>query len=132
MNEYIDELKMSDLDLDALGVHADAIDAQVLDDHFIYGQGIDGQAIDGQAVDGQVIHRQAIDIRDVIPDVRDGLTRKQRAILYCLHETQKEFGNRMVPTITLYGRVLEYVDISQEEFQTLLSQMAGMTRDTHL
>jgi hypothetical protein len=70
-------------------------------------------------------------IYDDLPDVRDGLNKKQRAILYCLHETQKEFGNRNVPTATLYGRVLEHVDISKEEFQSLLSQMAGMTRDTH-
>jgi len=69
---------------------------------------------------------------DDLPDVRDGLNKKQRAILYCLHESQKEFGDRMVPTVTLYGRVLEYVDISKDEFQTILSQMAGMTRDTHL
>lgn len=77
------------------------------------------------------LEASGIAIQDIVPDVRDGLTRKQRAILYCLHETQKEFGDRMVPTITLYGRVLEHVDISQEEFQTLLAQMAGMTRDTH-
>jgi hypothetical protein len=70
-------------------------------------------------------------IYDDLPDVRDGLNKKQRAILYCLHETQKEFGNRNVPTATLYGRVLEHVDISKKEFQSLLSQMAGMTRDTH-
>ena len=69
---------------------------------------------------------------NIVPDVRDGLTKKQRAILYCLYEAQKEFGDRNVPTITLYGRVLEHVDISKDEFQLLLSQMAGMTRDTHL
>ncbi len=73
-----------------------------------------------------------IDCLQELPDVRDGLNTKQRAILYCLSEAQKEFSGRMVPTITLYGRVLEYVDISKEEFQMLLSQMAGMTRDTHL
>ncbi|WP_028292972.1 hypothetical protein [Oceanobacter kriegii] len=59
------------------------------------------------------------------PDVRDGLTRKQRAILYCLHQTQQEMGGRNVPTIMLYGRVCELVDISQQEFQTLLNQMVG-------
>ena len=64
-----------------------------------------------------------INTQDAVPNVRDGLTRKQRTILYCLHQTQKEFGDRMVPTMTLYGRVLEYVDMSKEEFQTLLTQM---------
>jgi len=62
-----------------------------------------------------------------LPDVRDGLNRKERAILYCLHQTQQELGNRNVPTIMLYGRVLELVDISEQEFQTILSRMVGMT-----
>lgn len=61
-----------------------------------------------------------------IPDVRDGLTRKERAILYCLKKTQEELGGRNVPTIMLYGRVVELVDISLEEFQTLLSRMVGV------
>jgi hypothetical protein len=61
-----------------------------------------------------------------IPDVRDGLTRKERAILYCLKKTQEELGGRNVPTIMLYGRVVELVDISQEEFQILVSRMVGV------
>ncbi len=64
-----------------------------------------------------------------LPDVRDGLNRKERAILYCLHETQKEFGGRNVPTVTLYGRVLEYVDISEDEFQAILNRMVGLSRN---
>lgn len=73
-----------------------------------------------------------VDKLDLIPDVRDGLTRAERVILFCLHEAEKEFGGRNVPTVTLYGRVLEYIDISKEDFQTILSRMAGMTRNTHL
>lgn len=65
---------------------------------------------------------------DNIPDVRDGLTRKERAILYCLQQAQKDLGDRNVPTILLYGRVLELVDISQGEFQTILSRFAGLTK----
>ncbi len=65
---------------------------------------------------------------DDIPDVRDGLTKKERAILYCLQQAQQKFGDRNVPTLTLYGRVVELVDISPDEFQTLLSRMVGMTR----
>lgn len=65
---------------------------------------------------------------DDIPDVRDGLTRKERAILYCLQQTQEELGGRNVPTIMLYGRVLELVDISQDDFQTLLSRLTGLTK----
>jgi len=70
--------------------------------------------------------------KDLIPDVRDGLTRKERVVLYCLLQAQKEFPGRNVPTILLYGRVVEHVDIDEVEFQTILSRMAGMTRDTHL
>ena len=65
---------------------------------------------------------------DDISDVRDGLTRKERAILYCLQQAQQERGGRNVPTAMLYGRVLELVDISQQEFQTILARFAGMTR----
>jgi hypothetical protein len=63
-----------------------------------------------------------------LPDVRDGLNKKERAILYCLHETQKELGGRNVPTIMLYGRVLEMVDISKGEFQSILSRFVGLTK----
>ncbi len=62
---------------------------------------------------------------DNLPDVRDGLNRKERAILYCLHETQKELSGRNVPTVMLYGRVLELIDISQHEFQSILNRMVG-------
>ena len=64
-------------------------------------------------------------IYDNIPDVRDGLTRKERAVLYCLHEAQKERGDHNVPTIMLYGRVLEYVDISEDEMQSILQRFTG-------
>jgi len=62
---------------------------------------------------------------DDLPDVRDGLNRKERAILVCLQQAQKEFGDRNVPTITLYGRVLEMVDMSQDEFQAIVSRFTG-------
>lgn len=54
-------------------------------------------------------------IEEAIPDVRDGLTRTERLILHVLNETQQERGGRNVPTVMLYGRVLEYVNISEEE-----------------
>ena len=69
---------------------------------------------------------------DDLPDVRDGLNRKERIILYCLQKTQAEFNDRNVPTITLYGRVVEMIDISQEEFQTILSRLTGLTRNTDM
>ena len=69
--------------------------------------------------------RRADNNYDNLPDVRDGLNKKERAILYCLQQTQKELGNRNVPTIMLYGRVVELVDISQDEFQAILSRFVG-------
>jgi len=67
---------------------------------------------------------------DNIPDVRDGLNKKERIILYCLKQAQEEFGDRGVPTITLYGRVVEHINIDENEFQTILSRMVGMTRNS--
>ena len=48
---------------------------------------------------------------DNLPDVRDGLNRKERIVLYCIHQVQKERDGRNVPTAMLYGRVVEYVDM---------------------
>jgi DNA gyrase/topoisomerase IV subunit A len=62
---------------------------------------------------------------DRIPDVRDGLTRLERVVLYVLHEAQRELGGRNVPSALLYGRVVEHVDISVEEFQALLVRLVG-------
>lgn len=58
---------------------------------------------------------------DNLPDVRDGLTRKERIILYCLDQLQKERGGRNVPTAMLYGRVIEHLDMSLDEFQTAIT-----------
>ena len=69
-----------------------------------------------------------IDNYDNLPDVRDGLNKKERAILYCLNQLQRELGDRNAPTIMLYGRVLELVDISEAEFQAILSRFNGLTR----
>ena len=62
---------------------------------------------------------------DRVPDVRDGLTREQRVILYTLHEAQQELGQRNVPTLMLYGRVVERVNMSKEHFYTLLQGLVG-------
>ena len=62
---------------------------------------------------------------DRLPDVRDGLTREQRVILYTLYEAQKEWGHRRVPTLTLYGRVVERIPMSKARFQALLSHLVG-------
>ena len=62
---------------------------------------------------------------DRIADVRDGLTRIERVVLYQLHQARREFGDRMVPTALLYGRVVEHVSISVAEFQKVLQRLVG-------
>lgn len=60
---------------------------------------------------------------ETIPDVRDGLTRTERIILYVLDKTQKELKGRNVPTVMLYGRVLEHVNLSEAELQLYLDRL---------
>ena len=60
---------------------------------------------------------------DTIPDARDGLTRTERIILYVLRETQRELHGRPVPSVMLYGRVSEYLDISEGEFRGWLERL---------
>ncbi len=60
---------------------------------------------------------------DDIPDVRDGLTRLERIVLYVLSETERERNGRSVPTAMLYGRVVEYVNISVEELHAILDRL---------
>ena len=62
---------------------------------------------------------------DNFPDVRDGLTRKERIVLYCLDQLQKERGGRNAPTAMLYGRVLEYVNMSENELQLILQRLSN-------
>ena len=62
---------------------------------------------------------------DNLPDVRDGLNRKERIILYCLNELQKERDGRNVPTVMLYGRVVEKIDMSVDEMQSILQRLIG-------
>lgn len=60
-----------------------------------------------------------------LPDARDGLTRLERIILHQIRLTQRERGGQSVPTAMLYGRVLEHIDVSREEFQAVLSRLVG-------
>lgn len=62
---------------------------------------------------------------DHLPDARDGLTRLERIILWQLREAQAERGGGSVPTAMLYGRVVEFVNVSVEEFQATLSRLVG-------
>jgi hypothetical protein len=64
-----------------------------------------------------------------LPDARDGLTRLERVILWQLREVQREGHGKPrgdghgVPTAMLYGRVVEHVDVSVEEFQAVLQRL---------
>jgi hypothetical protein len=60
-----------------------------------------------------------------LPDVRDGLTRIERVILYELHKAKEHYGDRHVPSALLYGRVVEHVNISVDEFQRVLARLVG-------
>lgn len=62
---------------------------------------------------------------DRIPDVRDGLTRLERVVLWQLSVLEKERPGRNIPTAQLYGRVVEYVDVSVDEFQRVLTRLVG-------
>jgi hypothetical protein len=63
-----------------------------------------------------------------LPDVRDGLTRKERIVLHCLHQLQRERDGGNAPTVMLYGRVLEYVDMSENELQLILQRLSSCNR----
>ena len=65
------------------------------------------------------------DPRDYLPDIRDGLTSRERIVLQCLADLQRERGGRNVPTGMLYGTVVEHVDMSVEEMQSILVRLIG-------
>ena len=69
--------------------------------------------------------RSSMDNYDHIPDVRDGLTRQERIVLYVLHQTQKERGGRNVPTTMLWGRVCEHFYISPEDLSLMLARLGA-------
>ena len=58
-------------------------------------------------------------------DARDGLTRLERLILWQLREAQKELGRESIPTALLYGRVVEHINVTVEEFQLTLQRLIG-------
>lgn len=62
---------------------------------------------------------------DDFSDVRDGLTRRERIVLWVLHKTQQERGGRNVPTVMLWGRVSEHIDITPEELSAMLARLGA-------
>jgi hypothetical protein len=65
------------------------------------------------------------DLRNALADVRDGLTREERVVLWVLHETQSERGGRSVPTTMLWGRVCEHFYISPEDLSEMLARLGA-------
>ncbi len=57
------------------------------------------------------------DPRDYLPDIRDGLTHRERIVLQCLYDLQHERGGRNVPTGMLYRSVIERGDMGVEEIR---------------
>lgn len=63
-----------------------------------------------------------------IPDVRDGLTELERVVLFELYDLRKEYGERFIPTILLWGRVVEKLDCSQSDVQRVLTSLSAKGR----
>jgi hypothetical protein len=63
-----------------------------------------------------------------LPDVRDGLTRVERVVLATLQRLQAERGGRPVSSVELWGRVVEQLDVGQEEFARILARIGGASR----
>ena len=62
---------------------------------------------------------------NTLPDVRDGLTRKERVVLHVLRQAQAERNGRNVPTAMLWGRVCEHFYISPEELSAMLARLGA-------
>ena len=73
-----------------------------------------------------------VDNFDNLPDVRDGLNRKERIVLYCIHQLQKERDGRNAPTVMLYGRVVEHINISEHELQTILQRLSSFNSQSEI
>ena len=65
---------------------------------------------------------------DDIPDARDGLTRKERVVVWVLSRLEEEEGGRRIPLPMLYGRVLEHVDMSIAELQEIVTRLVARPR----
>ncbi len=64
-----------------------------------------------------------------LPDPRDGLSHKERIVLWCLHQLRSERSPGPLPTNLLYGRVVEHIDLSVSEMQSILSRFVGGDRE---
>ena len=60
-----------------------------------------------------------------LPDVRDGLSHRERIVLWCLFELRKEHGDRRIAAGLLYGSVVDHVNMSVEETRSILGRFVG-------
>ena len=70
------------------------------------------------------------ELSELLPDARDDITRKERVVLFCLLQTQQEFKDHNVPTITLCGQVLEHIDMGEAQFRRILAKMKGPNQNS--
>ncbi len=75
------------------------------------------------------LHSHAVSDDD-LPDARDGLTRKERVVLWVMDGLEKELGTRAsgrtIPVPMIYGRVVEHVDMSVAELQRILQRLGAL------
>jgi hypothetical protein len=62
---------------------------------------------------------------DDVPDARDGLTRKERVVLWVLQRAEADRKGRGVRAPMLYGRVVEHVDMSIDEFMQIVERLSN-------
>jgi hypothetical protein len=65
-------------------------------------------------------------VHDDIPDARDGLTRKERVVLWVLRRAEAERKGRGVRAAMLYGRVIEHCEMSIEELMAIVERLSGL------
>jgi hypothetical protein len=66
-------------------------------------------------------------VLDDIPDARDGLTRKERVVLWVLRRAEIDRHGRGVRAAMLYGRVIEHVDMSIDEFMRIVERLSTLS-----
>lgn len=66
---------------------------------------------------------------DRLPDVRDGLTRIERVVLFVLHQLEQERPGKRAPIAQIHGRVVEHVDVSIDEVYAVIQRMARARDD---
>mgnify|MGYP006287079433 CR=1 FL=1 len=67
---------------------------------------------------------------DFVPDVRDGLTRIERGVINCIHELQQENGGRKVPTVLLWGELIDRgYDLTRDDLNKILAKLGAMDKN---